>query len=158
MEANFVIEANKFKAEADKKMSGGSFFKKLFGSKEDWLEEARDLYEKAANSYKLGDKFDEAGHCYEQCADIEKQLDGMPGNYVNDALACYKKSDPVKYSEMVDNAIYQMCQEGRISQAARMKKDQGEQMEEMYEIKQAAKCYKDAGSLFEKDDASSQAN
>lgn len=72
MEANFVIEANKFKAEADKKMSGGSFFKKLFGSKEDWLEEARDLYEKAANSYKLGDKFDEAGHCYEQCADIEK--------------------------------------------------------------------------------------
>ena len=84
-------------------MSGGSFFKKLFGSKEDWLEEARDLYEKAANSYKLGDKFDEAGHCYEQCADIEKQLDGMPGNYVNDALACYKKSDPVKYSEMVTN-------------------------------------------------------
>ena len=51
-----------------------------------------------------------------------------------------------------------MCQEGRISQAARLKKDQAEQMEEMYEIPAAAKCYKEAGNLFEKDDASSQAN
>jgi len=56
-------------------MTGGSgFIGKLFGgkSKEERMDEAKELFEKAANSYKLGDDFFNAGVCYDKCADIER--------------------------------------------------------------------------------------
>jgi len=74
MESGFIDEAKMQRAKADKLLSGGGgFFGKIFGkSKEEKLEEARDLYEKAANSYKLGDDFLNAGYCYDKCAEIER--------------------------------------------------------------------------------------
>lgn len=47
-----------------------------------------------------------------------------------------------------------MLREGKISQAAWMKKEQGEHLEELYEIELAAKAFSDAGKLFEKEDLS----
>ena len=108
MESSYLTEANAYWAKAEKAMSGGGgFFAKIgFGkSKDERLEEARDLYEKAANSYKLGDDYLNAGVCYEKCADIERQTDGIPSHYVTDALNCYKKADPSKYAEMIDAAV-----------------------------------------------------
>jgi len=39
----------------------------------------------------------------------------MPSQYVQEALGCYKKSDPDKYAAMIDNAVQQLCREGKIS-------------------------------------------
>jgi alpha-soluble NSF attachment protein len=135
---------------------GGGFLSKIgFGkSKEEKLEDAWDLYEKAANNYKLGDDFLNAGHCYEKCAEIERLTDGVASNYMQESLSCYKKADPGKYAMMVDSAVQSLCWEGKISQAARMKKEQGEHLEELYETELAARAFIDAGKLFEKEDLS----
>lgn len=49
------LKGDAFMAEADKKMSGGGFFS-FFGSKKDKAREAAELYEKAANTFKLDKK------------------------------------------------------------------------------------------------------
>ena len=151
MEAGFASEALKHKADAEKKMKGGGFFSKMFGDKEARLEEARDLFEKAANAFKMADRLKEAGECYEKCVEIEEKLDGMPANFMKEALDCYKKGDNERYRAMMDDAVMKFCQDGRISQAARMKKDQGEQFEESHDLPEAAQAFFDAGKLFERD-------
>lgn len=162
MESSYLTEANSLRAKAEKAMSGGGGFLSKIGfgkSKEEKLEDARDLFEKAANSYKLGDDFLNAGICYEKCAEIERRTDGVASQYVQESLSCYKKADPTKYAEMIDSAVQSLCREGKISQAARLKKEQGEHLEELYEIELAAQAFSDAGKLFEKEDLSqSQAN
>lgn len=75
MESSYLTEANTLRAKAEKNMAGGGGFLSKIGfgkSKEEKLEDARDLFEKAANSYKLGDDFLNAGKCYEKCAEIER--------------------------------------------------------------------------------------
>lgn len=76
MESAYLTEAQQYRAQAEKKMSGGGagFLGKLFGgkSKEERLDEAKELFEKAANSYKLADDFFNAGVCLDKCAEIEK--------------------------------------------------------------------------------------
>ena len=135
------------------------FLKKMFGASEsDRLEESRELWEKAANSYKMADAFAEAGHCYDMCAEIERKTEGMPSNYMSEALNCYKKCDPDKYIELSEKSVLAFCKEGRISQAARIKREMGETLEEMAEIEKAAKSYRDAGRLYEKENQPSQAN
>lgn len=127
MESAYLTEAQQYRAQAEKKMSGGGagFLGKLFGgkSKEERLDEAKELFEKAANSYKLGDDFFNAGVCLDKCAEIEKLTDGQPTYYIQEALGCYKKSDPDKYASMIDSAVLSLCREGKISQAARLRKD-----------------------------------
>ena len=159
MESKFESEATAYAMEAEKKMIKPSFFKKMFGaSYEEKLEQARDLYEKAANQFKLANNFKRAGECYEKCSEIETSIDGMPTNFIQDAIKCYKKSDPGKYIDMVDGVVFQLCSDGRISNAARMKKDQGEYFEQNCEFEEAVKCFESAGNLFDKDDQPSQAN
>jgi len=82
----------------------------------------------------------------------------MPSSYISEALGCYKKCDTDKYVEMAELAVVEFCKEGRISQAARLMKDMGEQMEESADMEKAAKCYKEAGKLYEKENQPSQAN
>jgi len=55
---------------------------------------------------------------------------------------------------MVDNAANGLAWEGKISQAARMKKEHGEYLEDQGEIELAAKAFTAAGRLFEKEDLS----
>ena len=113
MESAYLTEAQQYRAQAEKKMSGGGagFLGKLFGgkSKEERLDEAKELFEKAANSYKLGDDFFNAGVCLDKCAEIEKLTDGQPTYYIQEALGCYKKSDPDKYASMIDSAVLSLC-------------------------------------------------
>jgi len=109
MEANFAAEALKHKADAEKKLKGGGFFSKMFGDKEQRLEDARDLFEKAANAFKMADRMAEAGECYEECVKIEEKLDGMPANFTKEALDCYKRGNPEKYRGMMDDAIMRFC-------------------------------------------------
>ena len=60
---NYVKSAKENEEKADKKIKG-SFFKNLFSSKSERFDDARDLYEKAANSYKLAGEWKKAGEMY----------------------------------------------------------------------------------------------
>lgn len=60
---SYLHSARENESKADKKAKG-SFFKNLFSSKSERLDDARDLYEKAANSYKLANDWQKAGEMY----------------------------------------------------------------------------------------------
>lgn len=87
--SNYLRAAKENETKANKKAKG-SFFKNLFSSKGERLDDARDLYEKAANSYKLANEWQKAGEMYKNCADCERQTEGIPAQYILDAVSCYK--------------------------------------------------------------------
>ena len=154
---NYIRAAKENESKAEKKMKG-SFFKNLFSSKSERLDDARDLYEKAANSYKLGSQWEKAGEMYRKCADCEAQTDGMPAQYVLDSVNCYKKVNAQKFLEMAEGAIRMLAEDGRINQAARLRKEVAEAYEAEYDLENAAKHFKKAAELYLMEEGTSFAN
>lgn len=62
---NYYRLANDYESKGDKKIKG-SFFKNFFSSKSERCDDARDLYEKAANNYKLANEWNKAGEMYKK--------------------------------------------------------------------------------------------
>ena len=153
----YVRTASDYASKGDKKAKG-SFFKNLFSSKSERLDDARDLYEKAANSYKLANEWELAGQMYSKCAECERQSDGMPTQYILDAVSCYKKVSNHQFLEMAENAVRLLAEEGRLNQAARLRKEVAETYESEYDLEEAAKSYMKAAELYLMDDGVSFAN
>lgn len=153
----YLKSARENEEKADKKAKG-SFFKNLFSSKGERLDDARDLYEKAANSYKLANNWEKAGEMYKKCAECERQTDGMPAQYIMDAVNCYKKVNSVEFLQMAEEAIKMLAEEGRINQAARLRKEVAENYEQQYEFEAAAEEYQRAAQLYEMEESVSFAN
>ena len=154
---NYLSAAKENERRGDKKFKG-SFFKNIFSSKGDRIDEARDLYEKAANSYKLAQEWQKAGEMYKKCAECERQTDGIPAQYILDAVNCYKKVNNAEFLTMAEDAIHMLSEEGRLNQAARLRKEVAENYEQQYEYEQAAVEYEKAASLYEMEDSISFAN
>lgn len=154
---NYLRAAQENEEKADKKAKG-SFFKNMFSSKGERLDDARDLYEKAANSYKLAGQWEKAGEMYKKWAEWEKQTDGMPAQYIIDAVSCYKKVSGTEFLTMAEDAIQMLAEEGRINQAARLRKEVAENYENEYEYEAAAEEYKKAAHLYEMEESVSFAN
>ena len=82
------------------------FFGKMFSSKESRLEEALELYEAAANIYKMKKDWEHAGSSFEECAKISIDLNSdSASNYYNEAAHCYKFTNAEKRQLMLDNSI-----------------------------------------------------
>jgi hypothetical protein len=89
MMADSEAKGAEFEKKADKKLSGWA----VFGSKYD---DAAELLEKAANSYKLAKSWDKAANAYIKLANCQLKLESKheaASAYV-DAANCYKKSQP----------------------------------------------------------------
>lgn len=155
--SNYLRAAQENEEKGDKKAKG-SFFKNMFSSKGERLDDARDFYEKAANSYKLANKWEKAGEMYKKCADCERQTDGMPAQYIMDAMAWYKKVSSAEFLSMAEDAIRNLAEEGRINQAARLRKEVAENYEQQYEYETAAVEYEKAAQLYEMEESISFAN
>lgn len=155
--SGYLRSAKENEAKAKKKAKGG-FWKSLFSSKGERLDEARDLYEKAANSYKLAQDWQKAGEMYKLCADCERQTDGIPAQYILDAVSCYKKVNNAEYLTMAEDAIHMLAEEGRLNQAARLRKEVAENFEQQYEYEIAVQEYEKAAQLYEMEDGVSFAN
>jgi alpha-soluble NSF attachment protein len=130
-------------------------------------EDAAELFQKAANAYKVGGFFNEAGAAYKQSADIFlKQLKNtMEGSKsLTDSGHCYKKIDPTKAIEAFRDSISILCDTGRLTQAARLSKEVGDLFEndETDEsgdsVKLAIESYQQAAELYEMEQQKSQAN
>jgi alpha-soluble NSF attachment protein len=141
-EAHVLVES------AQKKMNPG-FFKKLFSSKETRLEEALDLYEKAATLFKLNKKWQEAGECYENCAKIEEELksDSAAGHY-QDAAHCFNFCDKKRGVDNLNKCIKIYEKLGRFQQAGKMQQQMGADYEADMEYAIAIQAYKRAADYF----------
>lgn len=83
-----IAKGEEFVKKAEKKLTGWG----LFGSKH---EDAADLFEKAANCFKLAKSWDQAGAVFVKLAQCHIKLDSKheaAGSYA-DAAHCYKKSN-----------------------------------------------------------------
>ena len=149
-------EAHKLVELAQKKTATG-FFKGLFSSKESRLEEALDLYDRAANMFKLGKKWFEAGECYEKCADIEVELksDLAAGHY-HDAAHCFNFVDKKRGANNLTKCLSVYESSGRFQMAGKTQKQMAEDYEGDLIYDQAIIAYKKAADYFSMENINSK--
>ncbi|CAK9196712.1 unnamed protein product [Sphagnum jensenii] len=142
-----------YEKKADKKLGGWS----VFGGKYD---DAADLLEKAANSYKLAKSWNRAANVYIKLANCQLKLDSKheaASAYV-DAANCYKKSQPQEAVRMLNLAINMFEDIGRLSMAAKHYKDIADIYEKEENAERAMEYYEKAAELYSGEGIDSTAN
>ncbi|XP_071732267.1 alpha-soluble NSF attachment protein-like [Rutidosis leptorrhynchoides] len=139
--------------QAEKKLNGWQ----LFGSK---LEDAADLYEKAANFYKLGKSWDQAGAVYVKLAECFIKLDSKhdAANAYADAGHCYKKTNTTECVSRLEQALEIFMELGRLSMSARYCKEIAELYEKERNLEKAMVYYEKAADLYQGEEVSSSEN
>nr|DBA20657.1 TPA: hypothetical protein GDO54_017417 [Pyxicephalus adspersus] len=114
-------EAMQLLAEAEKKVkSSQSFFSGLFGGSSK-VEEACDLYARAANMFKMVKNWSAAGNAFCQAAQLHLQVQSKHDAATNfvDAGNAFKKSDPQEAINCLLRAIEIYTDMGRFTIAAK---------------------------------------
>ena len=83
-------------------------FGSFFGNK---YEDAAELYEQAANSFKLGKKWEEAAQCFDQLAECHVKLESIheAASAMSSAAGCVKKADPKKAIPFYNKSADYFC-------------------------------------------------
>jgi len=150
--------------EAEKTLSKKTWFASSTESKN---EEAAELFEKAANAFKVGGCHADAGDAYGRAADIHRdKLNNMgeASKCMSNAGACYRKVDPKAAIEKYQSAVSLLCDKGRLMQAAKLSKEIAELFEndeaddegENTSVILAIENYEQAAELFASENANSQ--
>ncbi|QCE01391.1 alpha-soluble NSF attachment protein 2-like [Vigna unguiculata] len=148
-----LARAQDFESKAEKRLNGWG----LFGSK---FEDAADLFDKSANSYKLAKSWDKAGSTYIKLANCHLKLESKheaAQAYV-DAAHCYKKTNTNEAVSCLDNAVNIFCEIGRLSMAARYLKEIAELYEAEQNIEQAVIYFERAADFYENEEVNTSAN
>nr|AFK46359.1 unknown [Lotus japonicus] len=151
--ADQLSKAEEFEKKAEKKLNGWG----LFGSK---YEDASDLFDKAANSFKLAKSWDKAGSTYLRLASCHLKLESKheaAQAYV-DAAHCYKKTNIKEAVSCLDHAVNIFCDIGRLSMAARYLKEIAELHESEQNIEQAVVYFEKAADFFQNEEVTTSAN
>ena len=151
--ADQLARAEDFEKKAEKKLSGWG----LFGSK---YEDAADLFDKAANSFKLAKSWDKAGSTYLKLANCHLKLESKheaSQAYV-DAAHCYKKTKISEAVSCLDHAVNLLCDIGRLSMAARYLKEIAELYESEQNIEQAVVYYEKSADFYQNEEVTTSAN
>ncbi|KVI07037.1 NSF attachment protein [Cynara cardunculus var. scolymus] len=148
-----IAKGEEFEKQAEKKLNGW----KIFGSKH---EDAADLYEKAANFYKIGKSWDQAGAVYMKLADCYLKLDSKheAANAFADAGHCYKKTNTTECISCLEQALNLFMEIGRLGMSAKYCKEIAELYEQEQNLEQAMVYYDKASDLFQGEEVSSSAN
>ncbi|OIW15090.1 hypothetical protein TanjilG_08577 [Lupinus angustifolius] len=158
--ADQLAKAEEFEKKAEKKLTGWG----LFSSK---YEDASDLFDKAANSFKLAKSWDKAGSTYIKLANCHLKLESKheaAQAYV-DAAHSYKKTNITESVSCLDHAVNLLCDIGRLSMAARYLKVlliYAQEIAELYEseqnIEQAVVYYERSADFYQNEEVSTSAN
>ncbi|KAF3524914.1 hypothetical protein F2Q69_00049152 [Brassica cretica] len=135
--------------EFEKKLNGWG----IFGSK---YEDAADLLEKAANSYKLAKSWDQAGKAYLKLADCHLKSDSKhdAANAYAEAAKYYKKVDTNEAASCLERAVNIFCEIGRLNMAA-----SGYVFRTLHQkINQAIVYYEKAAEFFQNEEVTTSAN
>lgn len=82
----------------------------------------------------------------------------MPTQYILDSIGCYKKVSNYEFLNMAEGAIRMLAEDGRINQAAKLRKEVAELYESEYNFEDAATAYRKAAELYLMEDGVSFAN
>ncbi|XP_009618529.1 alpha-soluble NSF attachment protein [Nicotiana tabacum] len=148
-----IARGEEFEKKAEKKLSGWG----LFGSKHD---DAADLFDKAANCFKLAKSWDQAGAVYVKVANCYLKLDSKheaAGAYAN-AAHCYKKTNTREAISCLEQAVHMFLDIGRLNMSARYYKEIAELYEQEQNLEQAIIYYEKAADLFQSEDVTTSAN
>ncbi|KAG2723996.1 hypothetical protein I3843_02G173800 [Carya illinoinensis] len=148
-----IARAEEFEKKAEKKLNGWG----LFGSK---YEDAADLFDKAANSFKLAKSWDKAGSTYVKLATCHLKLESKheaAQAYV-DSAHCYKKTSVNEAISCLEQAVNLFCEIGRLSMAARYLKEIAELYESEQNIEQSIVYFEKSADLFQNEEVTTSAN
>eukprot|EP00934_Nitzschia_sp_Nitz4_P009031 Nitzschia sp. Nitz4//scaffold119_size111653//689//1713//NITZ4_004170-RA/size111653-augustus-gene-0.203-mRNA-1//1//CDS//3329533776//9021//frame0 len=164
-----MAKAQKGKGDAFMKEADALLNKKSwFSSKTKNAEDAAEIFEKAANAYKVGGLNSEAGDAYSKAAEIYRDTlsdFNSASKALNSAGACYKKSSPTSAVEAYQQAVSLYVDNARITQAAKLSREIGD----LYESEQmdhdgksyvvlAIEAYEQAAEFFGMEDSKSNAS
>uniref|UniRef100_A0A8C5R122 NSF attachment protein alpha n=1 Tax=Leptobrachium leishanense TaxID=445787 RepID=A0A8C5R122_9ANUR len=154
-------EALQLLAEADKKVkSSQSFFSGLFGGSSK-VEEACELYARAANMFKMVKNWNAAGSAFCQAAQLHLQVSSKHDAATNfvDAGNAFKKSDPQEAINCLLRAIEIYTDMGRFTIAAKHHISIAEIYEaELVDIEKAIAHYEQAADYYKGEESNSSAN
>ncbi|XP_078439905.1 alpha-soluble NSF attachment protein 2 [Wolffia australiana] len=151
--ADHLAKGEEFEKKAEKKLAGWG----LFGSK---YEDAAELLDRAANSYKLAKSWDKAGTAYTKLANIHIKLDSKheAASAFVDAANCYKKVSSQDAARCLDQAVNFLLEIGRLNMAAKHCKDLGEVYEAEQNFEKAIDFYERAADLYQSEESTTSAN
>ncbi|KAL4378441.1 hypothetical protein GQ457_02G012240 [Hibiscus cannabinus] len=146
-------KGEEFVKKAEKKLKGWG----LFGSK---YEDAADLFDKAANCFKLAKSWDKAGSTYVKLVNcyLKSESKHEAAQAYVSAAQCYKKTTTKEAISCLQQAVNLFCDIGRLSMAARYYKEIAELYESEQNIEQAMDYFEKAADFFQNEDVSSSAN
>eukprot|EP01017_Pseudomicrothorax_dubius_P037227 TRINITY_DN542_c0_g1_i4.p1 TRINITY_DN542_c0_g1~~TRINITY_DN542_c0_g1_i4.p1 ORF type:complete len:300 (+),score=99.84 TRINITY_DN542_c0_g1_i4:137-1036(+) len=135
-------------AEAEKKLKG-NFFGNIFGSKAERYESACELFKQAAKNFTLAKRWEDAAKAYMRCADCERiNRSGDAAENIQEAANVMRKVNSAEAIKLMQEAVNEYLKDGRINNAARIKKSIAEIYEGDYEYTLAAQNYQEAADLF----------
>lgn len=151
--ADQLARAEEFEKKAEKKLSGWGIFSSKF-------EDAADLFDKAANSFKLAKSWDKAGSTYVKLANchLKSESKHEASQAYVDAAHCYKKTNISEAVSCLDHAVNLLCDIGRLSMAARYLKEIAELYESEQNIEQAVVYYEKSADFYSSEEVTTSAN
>ncbi|KAF9676985.1 hypothetical protein SADUNF_Sadunf08G0060300 [Salix dunnii] len=150
---DLVAKGDDFEKKAEKKLNGWGIFSSKY-------EDAADLFDKAANSFKLAKSWEKAGSTYVKLGQCHLKSDSKheaASAYV-DAAHCYKKTSTTEAISCLAQAVDMLCDIGRISMAARYFKEIAELYESDANIEKSMENYNKAADFFQNEDVTTSAN
>ncbi|KAI5289353.1 vesicular-fusion protein S17 [Ascosphaera aggregata] len=147
---------------ADKALQSASGGFNWFGSKVEKYENAADLYQQAANAFRVQKMNKEAGQTFEKAASVHRDNLNEPDDAAQqliEAFKVYRKSDPEDAARVLQGAILHYTSKGNFRRAASYQQNLGEIYEvELGNENAALEAYQKAAEWFESDNADALAN
>ncbi|KAM7408328.1 hypothetical protein PAMA_002162 [Pampus argenteus] len=154
-------EAMQLMAEADKKVkASGSFLGGMFGGNHK-VEDACEMYARAANMFKMAKNWSAAGNAFCQAARLHMQLQNKLDSATSfvDAGNAYKKADPQEAINCLNQAIDIYTDMGRFTIAAKHHITIAEIYEsELVDIEKGIAHYEQAADYYKGEESNSSAN
>ncbi|KAL1748447.1 soluble NSF attachment protein [Schizophyllum fasciatum] len=142
---------------ADKKANSSTGW---FSSSTTKFEEAGDLYQQAANAFKMDKQFKEAGDCHAreaECREKCKEVNDAANAWWNAAKA-YKRGYPDLAVQALAQTIVHLTACGRFRQAADREKEIGQiHLQEGNDLRKACESFERAGEWYQQEDATATA-
>lgn len=155
-------KAQQYLQDAERKSkSSGSLFSSMFGSGSSKLEDACELYQKAANSFKIAKNWTQAGRAFCSAAEIllKQNTKHEAANMFNEAANSFKKIDPQEALNCLQKSCEIYIDMGRLVMAAKQYQVIAELYEsDLVDIPNAIAFYERSADFFKTEENTSSAN